>query len=61
MRRFHLTKKSNYKQMKDNTTLWIVVSVIGIHFLVGVGWLFYKIMGAKPSEKMNPEKEDIGL
>lgn len=37
--------------MQNNTTLWIVVTVIAVHFVIGVGWLFYKIAGAKPSKK----------
>lgn len=37
--------------MKDNTTLIIIVSILGLHFLAGVGWLLYKILGSKPPEK----------
>jgi len=45
--------------MKDNTTLWIVVILIAVHFVIGIGWLFYKILGAKPLEKpKSEEKED---
>ncbi|PZV79706.1 hypothetical protein CLV31_11321 [Algoriphagus aquaeductus] len=37
--------------MKDNITVIIIVSLLAIHFLAGIGWLIYKILGANPSEK----------
>lgn len=37
--------------MKDSTTLIIIVSILGIHFLAGIGWLLYKVLGSKPPEK----------
>jgi hypothetical protein len=37
--------------MKDDSTLIIIVSILGLHFLAGIGWLLYKILGSKPPEK----------
>ena len=44
--------------MQSNTTLWIVVTLIAVHFVIGVGWLFYKIARAKPTEKADPEEKE---
>ena len=43
--------------MKENTTLWIVITIISLHFVIGVGLLIYKILGAKPPEKPEQREE----
>ncbi|MCR9083646.1 MAG: hypothetical protein NXH89_14560 [Cyclobacteriaceae bacterium] len=35
------------KSMQGNTTMIIVVVVLALHFLVGIGWLLYKMAGPK--------------
>jgi hypothetical protein len=44
--------------MQSNTTLWIVVTLIAVHFVIGLGWLFYKIAGAKPTKKSDTEENE---
>jgi hypothetical protein len=46
--------------MKDNTTLIIIISILGIHFFVGIGWLLYKILKAKPTEIMHEASDTQG-
>jgi len=43
--------------MKENTTLWIVITIIALHFVIGVGLLVYKILGAKSPEKAEQQDE----
>lgn len=43
--------------MKENTTLWIVITIIALHFVIGVGLLIYKILGAKSPEKTEQQEE----
>ena len=43
--------------MKDNLTLIIVVGILALHFLLGIGWLLYKMTGPKSEDKKpKPEK-----
>lgn len=37
------------------TTYYIVAAVIIIHFVLGIGYLIYKISTAKPQEKNKSE------
>ncbi|GMQ33447.1 hypothetical protein [Algoriphagus taiwanensis] len=37
--------------MKDNVTLLIVVGILALYFLIGIGWLLYKMTGSKPEDK----------
>ncbi len=30
--------------MKDNSTLFLIVGILAVHFLAGVGYLLYKIL-----------------
>lgn len=39
--------------MKDNSTLFLIVGILAVHFLAGVGYLLYKIFGSK-----RPEDQD---
>lgn len=39
----------------DNTLLYIVVAIVILHFLVGIGYLVYKLAG--PVKKSEPESE----
>lgn len=37
----------------DNTVLYIVVAIVALHFVVGIGWLVWKIGRAKPHSPPN--------
>lgn len=39
------------------TTYYIVAAVIIIHFVLGIGYLIYKINTAKPQEKKKTEEK----
>jgi hypothetical protein len=39
--------------MKENTTLWIVITIITLHFVIGVGLLICKILGANLLKSLN--------
>ncbi|WP_262710576.1 hypothetical protein [Algoriphagus kandeliae] len=42
--------------MQDNTTLIIVVSILALHFVVGIGWLIYKMSGSDKNEGSKQEE-----
>ena len=37
----------------DNTFIFLIVGIVVLHFLIGIGWLLYKIIGGggKPKSK----------
>jgi hypothetical protein len=53
-----LTFRNAPQAIHYSPTLWIVVNLIGVHFVFGTGWLFYKILGAKPTEQPESEEKD---
>ena len=44
--------------MSNNSTfIYLVAGIVLLHFLLGIGWLMYKIMYAKPKAKDKPDEE----
>lgn len=35
----------------SNTTIYIIVGIVILHFVIGIGYLIYKISGGKSSKK----------
>ena len=42
----------------DNTLLYIVVAIVILHFLVGIGYLVYKLAGPVKKSELEAEKND---
>ncbi len=42
----------------DNTLLYIVVAIVILHFLVGIGFLVYKLAGPIKKSEIQTEKKD---
>lgn len=36
--------------MASNTTVYIIAAIVILHFLIGIGFILYKISTAKPKE-----------
>lgn len=43
--------------MQNNTTLIIIVSILALHFLVGIGWLIYKMSGPTKNEESSQQED----
>lgn len=39
----------------DNSTLYIVVAIVALHFVIGIGYLVYKIANSKPRKPDNKQ------
>jgi uncharacterized protein YneF (UPF0154 family) len=42
--------------MKDTWLIYLIVGIVALHFVIGIGWLIYKINSAKPTD--NPKVEE---
>jgi len=41
----------------NSTFIYLVAGIVLLHFLIGIGWLLYKIMYAKPKSKDKSDEE----
>ncbi len=41
----------------DNTILYLVVGIVLMHFLLGFGWLVYKLTKRNPEKNKSKQKE----
>lgn len=43
----------------DNTILFLVIAIVLLHFLLGIGWVLYKVMHGESKPRPNDDEDKV--